>query len=236
MTAAEWLAALRRRWRVLAVLLLCTLVAVVIVHKRPIAYQACASVSTTAPPTKVSPNSYSITQSSLVTTAGIVTTQLSSGQTQQTLRAQGLTAGYTAQVHNTGPSETPEYSEPLADLCTSSYDASMSMRTDQALVAQFAVLLRDLQVSTSVPPRSFETMTVIAPPGVVAVTGRPSQAYLGVGIFGAAVAVAFTIWYDLYRRKRERLQPAMPARRRLAAGRLGSVFNRRLLSSRSQVE
>ncbi len=237
MTAAEWLAALRRRWRVLAVLLVCTLVAVVIVHERPIAYQACASVSTTAPSTKVDPNSYSITQSSLVTTAGIVTLQLSSPQMQQTLRAQGLTASYTAQVHNTGPSETPQYTEPLADLCTSSYDASMSMRTDQALVAQFAVLLRDLQVSNgNVPPRSFATMTVIAPPGVVAVTGRPSQAYLGVGIFGLAVAVAFTVWYDLYRRKREPLQLAGPARRRSTAGRLGSLPYRRLLSSRSQVE
>jgi hypothetical protein len=203
MTAAEWLAALRRRWRVFAVLLLCTLVAVVIVHKRPIAYQACASVSTTAPPTKVSPNAYSITQSSLVTTTGIVTTQLSSEQTQQMLTAQGLTAGYTAQVHNTGPSETPEYSEPLADLCTSSYDASMSLRTDKALVAQFATALRNLQVSANVPARSFATMTVIAPPGVAAVTGRPSQAYLGVGIFGVAVALAVTIWFDQYQRKRE---------------------------------
>jgi hypothetical protein len=105
----------------------------------------------------------------------------------------------------------------------------MSLRTDKALVAQFATILHDLQVSANVPAPSFATMTVIAPPGVAAVTGRPSQAYVGVAIFGVAVALALTMWFDLYQRKRE---PRPRRARRPLAGRL----HVRLLSSRSQVE
>jgi uncharacterized SAM-binding protein YcdF (DUF218 family) len=202
-TAREWLALMRRRWLVLAAVFVVTLAAVVLVHKRPIVYEDCASVAATAPPTKLSPNAYTNTQQSLVSATGVVTTELSSEQVQQRLQAEGLTASYTAQVHNTGPSETPAYLEPLADLCTSSYNSALSLRTVQALVVQFGVILRDRQMALHVPKASLATETVIAPASSQPITGRPSQAYVGVLVIGVILAIALAAWTDQFMRRRE---------------------------------
>jgi hypothetical protein len=201
MTAAEWLAALRRSWLVLVAGLLCTMGAVVLVHWRPIAYQGCAAVAATPPPTGMDPNVYSNTRNSLVELTGIVTLVLMADQEQQDLRAAGLTATYTAQLHNTGTSETPGYSEPLADLCASSYDYTLTVSTVQALVSKFGQVLHERQAAVHVPAGSFATETVISPPSIQPVTGRPSQAYIGVGLFGLACATAITVWTDRYRRR-----------------------------------
>jgi hypothetical protein len=203
MTAREWLAVLRRRWMVMAAVFLVTLAGVGLVHKRPIVYEDCASVAATAPLSKVSPNVYSNTKQSLIEVTGIVTTELASDQMQQQLQAEGLTAPYTAQVHNTGPSETPSYSEPLADLCTSTYDPALALRTVQTLIVQFGVILRDRQMAIHVPKASFATETVIAPPSNQAVTGRPSQAYIGVLLFGVIAAIALAVWSDPFLTRRE---------------------------------
>ena len=151
----------------------------------------------------MSPNVYSNSKQSLVGVAGVVTTVLASEQMQQQLQAEGLTASYTAQVHNTGTSETPAYSEPLADLCTSSYNPVLAVRTMQALIVQFGVILRDRQMALHVPKASLATETVIAPPTNLAVTGRPSQAYLGVLLFGVIAAIALAAWTDQFLQRRE---------------------------------
>lgn len=209
MTAAEWLATLRRRWLVLAAGLLCTMGAVVLVHGRPIVYYGCASVAGTAPPTGMDPNAYSDARHSLVELIGIVTLELTSDQTQQNFRTAGFTAAYTAQVHNTGTTETPGYSEPLADLCASSYNPTLTASTIQALITRFGKVLHERQAAVHVPAGSFVTETVISPPSIQPVTGRPSQAYVGVGLFGLACALTLTVWTDRYRR-RERGSAARP--------------------------
>jgi hypothetical protein len=201
-TIWEWLTALMRRWPFVLIGLLCTLVAVYLVHKRPIAYQACGSVTVGAPRTKASPNVYYSQQASLVAVTGLATEQVMSQQVQDRLSADGLTAGYQAQVLNTGSSETPAYSVPEMDMCASSYSSEMSERTAKAVIGDFDAFLRSRQAASHVPRRYFLTETEIAAPLPEPVTGRPSQAYLGVGAIGLIITGAGTLWIDQFLRRR----------------------------------
>jgi hypothetical protein len=204
MTVWQWLATLRLRWPVVVIGLICTAVAVLLVHKRPIAYQACASVAVVAPKTAVAPNVYYNQLNSLVVTTQLITDQVSTSQVQQRLSSEGLSASYQAQVLNTGTTEMPSYSVPEMNVCASSYSSEMSLRTTDAVVQEFGTILHTNQVAAHVPPGSFVTVTVIAAPASLPVTGRPSQAYLGVGAIGLLVTGASAVWADRWLRRRAR--------------------------------
>jgi hypothetical protein len=204
MTVWQWLATLRLRWPVVVIGLLCTAVAVLLVHKRPIAYQACASVAVVAPKTTVAPNVYYDQLTSLVVATGLITDQVSSNQVQQRLSSEGLSASYQAQVLNTGSVEIPAYSVPEMNVCSSSYSSEMSLRTTDAVLQEFGTILRARQVAAHVQPGLFVTDTVIAAPASLPVTGRPSQAYLGVGAIGLLVTGASAVWADRWLRRRAR--------------------------------
>lgn len=217
MTVWEWLAALRRRWPLLLVGLLCTMCAVWLVHKRPISWEACASVIVGAPTTPSNPNGYNDPQASLVAATGLITAKLQAPQVQQQLQAEGATGTYQAVVHNTGTTETVSYDEPEMDVCATALDPGMALRTANAVVAKFHVLLHAGQVAAHVPPKSFLTETVLAAPGSVPEDGRPSQAYLGVGIVGLIATATGAVWTDQYLRRRRRRRVRQQHPRRMAA-------------------
>lgn len=202
MTIWEWRAAMKRRWPVLVVGLLCTVCAVWAVHKRPVSYQACASVIVGAPTTTTNPNIYNNTQASLVVATGLITEELQSAPVQQRLRAGGAAATYQAQMHNNGTVETPAYWEPEMDMCASSPDPEMSVHTSNAALAEFGILLRAREVAAHVAPRDFLTESLLASPGAVPEEGRSSQAYLGVGVLGLIATAASALWVDEYLRRR----------------------------------
>jgi hypothetical protein len=204
MTVWEWLGALQRRWPVLVVGLLCTMCAVYLVHKRPVSWQACGSVIISAPTTPTSPNAYNDPQASLVAATGLITLTLQSPQIQQQIRATGATGNYQAVVHNTGTTETVAYSEPEMDVCATSLDPEMAVQTTNAVVAEFHSLLHAGQVEAHVPPKYYLSETVLAAPGSVPEAGRPTQAYLGVGIFGLVATATCAVWTDRYLRRRRR--------------------------------
>jgi hypothetical protein len=209
MTIWEWLTALLRRWPVLVIGLLCTLTAVWLVHKRPIAYQACGSVIMAPPRSHSFPNIYNNLQGSLVDATGVITLELTSGDMQEHFRAEGLTAEYQAQVHNTGTTETPAYSEPMMDVCSSAYDPGMSLRTTDAVMREFGVILSERQHDAHVERKSLVSDVVIAAPGSLPVLGRSSQAYLGVGVLGIACTAACALWVDQFVRYRARRRKAV---------------------------
>lgn len=218
MTVWAWLAAMQRRWPVLVVGLLCTICAVYAVHKRHISFQACGSVVVGAPKSPISPNVYNNTQGSLVAATGLITDELQSSAVRQQLWAEGATAAYQAQVHNTGTTETPAYGEPEMDVCASSREPEVSLRTANAVLAEFGTLLRERELAAHVAPKDFLTDGVLASPGLVAETGRSSQAYLGVGVLGLIATAATALWADRYlRHLRWRRRARKYAVRRAAA-------------------
>jgi hypothetical protein len=226
MTIWEWLTALLRRWPVLVIGMLCTMAAVYLVHKRAIVYESCASVIMAAPRSPQFPNIYADPNASLVVATGVISTQLMSGQMQQHFRANGLTADYQAQVHNTGTTETPAYSEPEMDVCSSSYSPTMSVRTTGAVLKEFGAILRQRQLAAHIKPEYRVTDVVIASTAALPVLGRPSQAYLGVGVLGLTCTAAAALWLDRYSRHR--------AQRRRAARRARAMAGRQANGERSR--
>ena len=208
MTIWEWLTVLLRRWPVLVIGLLCTAVAVYLVHKRPIVYQSCGDVIMAPPKSHQHPNIYTNLQASLVDSTGLIATQLMSTQMQQHFRAQGLTADYQAQVHNTGTSETPSYGEPEMDVCSSSYDSAMALSTTEAVLKEFGAVLHQRQVAAHITPRYGAAAALIAGPGSLPVLGHPSQAYLGVAVIGFTCTVVIALWIDPFLRRRARRRRA----------------------------
>jgi hypothetical protein len=220
MTVADFFGVLRRRWIVVALVLMCTVVALVLVHKRPIDYQACASVALVAPKTPDFPNVYDNTQQSLIATTGLITAKVMSTATQQQLAAQGMTGSYDAEVLNTGTDASPTFTEPLTTICSTSYNAAVAGDTTDGVVASFALILNTIQLDARVSPRDFITDRVIVPSTPLAILGRPSQALAGVALIGLTLAISLAMWTDTLIRRRSRRFQALLAQ---AAPRLGRV-------------
>jgi hypothetical protein len=167
---------------------------VYLVHKRPIVYQACGSVIVTAP-TVSEPNVYNSPPSPLIVTASLVAQQLMSDAVRHDLQAQGLTAAYQAELFNNGTPEAPQYSEPLTNVCASSYDPELSLRTAHGVIQEFGTILRARQQANAAP-QTFMNDAVVVAPVSLPVLGRPSQAYLGVAAIGVILTVTCVVWAD----------------------------------------
>jgi hypothetical protein len=214
MSARELVAAIRRRWYVLAVLLLCTVAAVLAVHKRPISYVTCNALFVTQPSVHVNPNIYTDESGSLDTMTGLVTRALMSSAEQQQLRSAGFGA-YDAEMTNTGSNENPAYGEPSLQICSTSTDPDLAVRTVAAASERYQAIMRQRQAEQQVPAKLRIGVTVIASPYAAPIKGRPSQAYLGVMLFGLVAAVPVTLWSDpVLERRRGR----SPIRSRTGAG------------------
>jgi hypothetical protein len=220
MTVSGFIIVLRRRWLVVALVLMCTVVALALVHKRPIDYQACASVALIAPKTPDFPNVYDNTQESLVATTGLVTEKVMSAATERQLAAQGMTASYDAEVLNTGTDASPTFTEPLTTVCSTSYNAIVAGNTTDGVVASFGSALHAIQVDAKVSPRDFVTDRLIVPTASLPILGRPSQALIGVALIGLTLAISLAMWTDTVIQRRSRRYQALLAR---AAPRLGRV-------------
>lgn len=213
MTPRETIATLRRRWYVLAVIALCTLVGVMAVHKRPIMYMECDVLFVNPPPTHLNANVLLNETDSLDATTGIVTRAVMSSAVQDQLRSAGLTASYDAEMTNTGTNETPSFSEPSLQICSNSTNAVMALRTTNGVTGQFLAILHDRQTAQGVRPTKMITADVVGSPSVQPIYGRPSQAYIGVGLIGIVSGVALTLWSDplLERRQRRKTVRGRPA-------------------------
>ena len=204
MTLRQLIGTLRRRWYVLAFAALCTAVGMGAVHKHSIVYQGCSALFVTAPQTHQAPNVYTSQQDSLDVTTGVVTRAVMSSAVQAQLRSEGFTATYNAEMTNTGSNENPAYDQPTLQICASSTNPSMAVRTTQGATGQFRTILHDRQVAQHVVPGSMISVTVIASPYPQPVLGRPSQALVGVALLGLVGGLALTLWSDPLLRRWQR--------------------------------
>jgi hypothetical protein len=218
MTARGFTASLRRRWYVLAIVMLCTMAAVWAVHKRSITYQVCDAVFVTAPRTHTNPNVYTNENGALVATAGVVTDAVMSSAVQAQLRSEGLTADYDAAVINTGSNENPSYGEPTLQICSNSTSPTLALRTTAAVTAQFRTILYERQAAQHAAKDTLITATVIASPAPDPIYGRPSQAYIGVGFLGLIIGVALAVWSDQLLQRRRRRKTTISQQPRTTAG------------------
>jgi hypothetical protein len=195
-TADECLVRLRRRWYVLALVMLCAMSGVWAIHDRPIAYQGCNSLYVAAPRLSSNANTYTYISPSLAMATGMVTQTMMSQPMQQKLQLEGATAGYEVMETNTGDIEFPAYTRPTVQICSSSSAPQAVLRTTALVTKNFRTVLYQMQAAQHVPSKSFITTITLARTIPLPVLGRPSQADVGMLLVGLISGVALTLWSD----------------------------------------
>jgi hypothetical protein len=194
MTALDCLATLRRRWYVLALIGLCTVIGTWAVHQRSITWEACEGLYLSGPPAAA--NVYLNSDPSLAMTTGMVTQTMSSSAMQDKLSAAGATAAYSVTQTNTGEVRFPAYAQPTLQICANSTDPSATTRTISLATTEFRAVLHTMQSERHVPAKSYVVASILSPAQAAPITGKPTQAYLGVFLMGLISAVACTLWSD----------------------------------------
>jgi len=193
MSALEFTAALQRRWYVLALAGLFTLVGMWAVHVRPLSYQGCGGLYFAAPYTEG--NIYLESPESLAVVTGMVTQTMMSQPMQQRMGASGVT-DYVVTQTNTGEIRFPNYQQPTMQVCTTSTTPLGTVSAAQLVTSDIRSVLHQMQAAQHVPADSFITATQLTPAVPVPIIGRPSLAYLGVLLIGAIAAVPLALWSD----------------------------------------
>jgi hypothetical protein len=213
MTASECAATLRRRWYVLALAGLFTLLALLAVYRRPIAYQGCQGVylATVSQPTDW--NVYLNLNTSWAVVAGTITQAMTSQPLEQQIRSEGV-PGYTVTQTNTGQIRFPSYTQPTLQVCASLGSPQAVLDTTQRVTADLRAVLRRMQAGQGARKGSFITAFTLTPAVPAPVRGEPRQAYVGVVLIGALSGVALALKSDplLSRRTFRRPLAQAPAR------------------------
>jgi hypothetical protein len=193
MSAFEFAAALRRRWYVIAVAGLFTLIGIWAVHTRPISYQGCEGLYLSGAPWVG--NVYLDGNPSLAMVTGMVAQTMMSQPTQQGIQARGVT-DYAVTQTDTGEVRFPSYSQSTMQVCATSATPQGTVSAVQLVTADIRAVLHQMQAAQHVPADSFITAIQLTPAVPGPITGRPSLAYLGVLLLGAIAAVPLALWSD----------------------------------------
>lgn len=204
MAAIEWLAALRRRWYLLVLAILCTGVAAWVVHSRPVSYQGCEGLNLSGPASATSSYLFGdpvYGNSSVIIAASIVTTTMMSQPMQQELGRSGVSNDYSVTMTNIGDPRFPTYSQPTVQICAPAPSLRGALQSIETVASQFRAVLHRMQSQQHVSPDSFINATVVFPPSSNPVIGRPSQAELGVLLIGLLVGITVTARADQFLRR-----------------------------------
>ncbi len=197
MSALEFAATLRRRWYVIAVAGLFTLVGIWAVHARPISYQGCEGLYLSGAPWVG--NVYLDGNPALAMVTGMVTQTVMSQPTQQRIQAMGVT-DYAVTETNTGEIRFPSYSQSTMQVCATSATPQGTVSAVQLVTVDIRAVLYQMQAIQHVPADSLIAASQLTPAVPEPITGRPSLAYLGVLLIGAVGAVPLALWSDRWHR------------------------------------
>ena len=193
MSAREFVAVLRRRWYVLALAGLFTLVGMWTVHARPVSYQGCEEIYFAAAST--GGNAFLEDYPSLAEVTGMVTQTMMSQPIQRQMQAKGVT-DYAVTQTNTGDVQFPNYTQPTMQVCTTSATPQSTVSAAQLVTTGIRSVLYQMQAAQHAQADSFITAAQLTPAIPVPIIGHPSLAYLGALLIGAVAAVPLVLWSD----------------------------------------
>jgi hypothetical protein len=200
----EVLAALRRRWYVVVVVLLATaLGGWHLKHAQPL-YQG-TSIVVLAPPEQVTaPNKLAAVTPSLAVAGLAVNMALLDQSQAAALRQAGVIGDYTITPRNSGTDETPQYYVPSELINVETADPTVALHSVTVLQTIYAQQLASWQTTQGVATESQITAQVLAPPGVQEVLGAHSRGLIGTALLGVGAAIVLPLWFDRYIRPRPR--------------------------------
>lgn len=204
-----------RRWPVLLVGVLLTLVGVVYVYSAPGVYWARSKVVLLGPAVPVRPNKLDSNSAGLIATAGIVAREMNARRSyipatspDVTIVDQGIYDGEIVRVPNYGGQWASNFTDPVLDIEASAGDPETVKRRMDAMVAEAEAILDRRQDEAGV--NKANRITIAVSPQQVQVyysqgnRSRGSAAALGLGLC-LSVAAATTL--DLTVRRRTVLRP-----------------------------
>lgn len=191
-----WPVIFRRRWYVLCLVGLLTIAGAWAVHHRKISYDGCEALALYGPALPWQGNALLDANNSLAMTTAAVTELIASPTSQSRILAAGANASYEVLQTNSGSSRFPSYTQPTLQICATSRDPSAVANTTAIVTRQFEVILKEIQLRTGSHHSSLIKVSIVTPTVSYPVVGRPSQAYLGVGLMGVLGGIALTLWSD----------------------------------------
>lgn len=195
MSPSECVAALRRRWYVLALAGLFTVLALLTVYKRPITYHGCQSLylATVREPTGW--NVYLNGNVSWAVVTGVITRDMTSQSMEQRIRLEGVPS-YTVTQTNTGQIRFPSYTQPTLQVCATSATPQAVLTATQRVSTHLRATLRRLQLEQGARQSSLIAAFTLTRADPVPARGKPVEAYVGVVLIGALSGVALTLTSD----------------------------------------
>jgi hypothetical protein len=191
MSAPELATVLRRRWYVLALAGLLTLLGAFAVHMRPLSYQGCENLYLSGTPSV--DNVYFNNNQSLPIMTGIVTQAMMSQPMQQRIHAGGIT-DYAVTQTNTGEIRFPSYDQPTLQVCATSATPDGTLSGVQLITTDIRSVLYEMQATQHASADSFIRVIQLTGAVPVPIIGQPSLAYLGVLLIGGITAVSLALW------------------------------------------
>ncbi|CAN5117892.1 hypothetical protein BH09ACT2_BH09ACT2_09200 [soil metagenome] len=198
------LRALGRRWYVLAVFVLLTLVGASAAVKANPVYWARVDIVLLAPPSGDNPNSLRTTTESLVDFAGIIEREINGNHvaprfsaSSATLYGAGVRDGYKVALQNDGGQWSNSFRQPVLDVeaVASSPEGVKSKLID--VVSRIDSLVESRQAAAAVPPTELiTTLSSPSPASIVRIGGSRLRAVGAVGLLGAVSGIALTLFLD----------------------------------------
>lgn len=213
MTLWDTLAAMGRRWYVVLVGLLCTVLALYAIQTRPQVYYSRSTVFFVAPSSQHNPNGLSIRLVSLVVTAGVVAKRINGSYTPTkvssmnvTLVGRGTSDGTLIQLPDNGGQWSNDYDAQALDVQVAAPTPELVYERRADAITRIAAELTELQDDAKVPAVDRVTLKV-APvqPSVVVMRGQPRRAQamtLALGVVLTMLAVGLAELVSRRRRPR----------------------------------
>jgi hypothetical protein len=214
MTTADVLALVRRRWYVVLLALLVTVLALQAVRDARPVYWAEAEVTLLSPPAPGGPNELTTSTQGLVAMAGLVVADVQAGEAQPAvsdsvdLPGLGVRDGWNVRLPNVGGQWEPNFDRPVVDVQVVAATPSEASARLAGLVADVQRALDDRQAADGVPPVARIRTASVEHVQVVRVDGSRSRAAVMVLLLGLAGSVVAAQLVDAALRRRRRADAA----------------------------
>ncbi|MEU9253463.1 hypothetical protein AB0D66_16620 [Streptomyces sp. NPDC048270] len=206
----ELVRALRRRWYVLVVAMLCAAAGTAAVLRPAPVHSSSAIVVLKPPVTGSQPNQLANLQPPLAAVSYGVVQQLGSPAGAAELEAAGVAGTYRMTPRNSGTSVTPRHLIPSLQIQAEHSDAAVADASVRKIIEVYTRHLTELQAQQGVPAGSRMSVAVLVQPHTVARTGDRVRALAGVALLAVVGGSAAALWTDrlLTRRVRRRRECA----------------------------
>jgi hypothetical protein len=194
--------ALWRRWYLVLVGALLTVLGGLAAAHVPPRYLASEVVVVQPPVSPYAPNPMTGLYPSLAITAAVVAERLSTPDAEAKFRAAGVVGPYEFLPRNTGTNQEPRYVIGSMTVTNIAGDPKTALRALTILTDAFANELKALQDRWNVAPQLRIGIATLVAPSATLLLHSTSRVLLGAALLGCVSTVAVTFWFDEFRRRR----------------------------------